>query len=119
LAKAAEVVHRAKMGYYPGVKATVEVRLGDLLRGAAGVVERLRREKYIDLLDYYGIDYVEGYGVLASANAVKVGGRTIEAKRIVIATGARPAVPTIKGLEEVKTLTRACLSLGSPPAWSS
>jgi len=54
LAKAAEVVHRAKMGYYPVVKATVEVRLGDLLRGAAGVVERLRREKYIDPLDYYG-----------------------------------------------------------------
>jgi len=115
LVKAAEVVHRAKMGYYPGVKATAEVRLGDLLRGAAGVVERLRREKYIDLLDYYGIDYVEGRGVLASANAVKVGGRTIEARRVVIATGARPAVPAIKGLEEVKYYTNESLfELGEP-----
>jgi pyruvate/2-oxoglutarate dehydrogenase complex dihydrolipoamide dehydrogenase (E3) component len=45
-----------------------------------------------------GIEVVQGKARLASRNTVAVGGRLIEGKDIVIATGARTSVPPIDGL---------------------
>lgn len=47
-----------------------------------------------------GIDVIEGNARLVSRNEVEVGARRLVAKDIVIATGARTAVPPIEGLEE-------------------
>ena len=47
-----------------------------------------------------GIDVIEGEAKLAGGGIVEVAGRTLEAKDIVIATGARTAVPPVEGLEE-------------------
>ena len=47
-----------------------------------------------------GIDVIEGQARLASRDAVEVNGRTLQAKDIVIATGARTAVPPVEGLQE-------------------
>ncbi len=53
-------------------------------------------KKFRDL----GIDVVEGAARLTSPSEVKVGARHLVAKDIVIATGARTAVPPIAGLAE-------------------
>lgn len=47
-----------------------------------------------------GIDVIEGNAGLASRDTVEVGGRTLTAKDIVIATGSRTAIPPIDGLAE-------------------
>src|ERR1051326_1122152 len=47
-----------------------------------------------------GIDVIEGNARFKSRDTVEVDGRELVAKDIVIATGARPAVPPIDGLEE-------------------
>lgn len=47
-----------------------------------------------------GIDVIEGAARLVSRNEVEVAGRRLQAKDIVIATGARTAVPPIEGLKE-------------------
>src|SRR5688572_15504435 len=47
-----------------------------------------------------GIDVIEGEAKLAGGGIVEVAGRRLEAKDIVIATGARTAVPPVEGLEE-------------------
>jgi pyruvate/2-oxoglutarate dehydrogenase complex dihydrolipoamide dehydrogenase (E3) component len=47
-----------------------------------------------------GIDVIEGSAMLAGAGVVEVAGRTLRAKDIVIATGARTAVPPVEGLQE-------------------
>ena len=54
-----------------------------------------------------GIDVIEGKARLAGRNAVEVNGRTLQAKDIVIATGARTAVPPIDGLQESGFLDHA------------
>lgn len=54
-----------------------------------------------------GIDVIEGEARLAARNAVEVNGRTLQAKDIVIATGARTAVPPIDGLQESGYLDHA------------
>jgi pyruvate/2-oxoglutarate dehydrogenase complex dihydrolipoamide dehydrogenase (E3) component len=47
-----------------------------------------------------GIDVIEGNAKLVSRNEVEVDGRRLVAKDIVLATGARTAVPPIEGLKE-------------------
>lgn len=47
-----------------------------------------------------GIDVIEGAAQLVSRSEVEVNGRRLHAKDIVIATGARTALPPIEGLKE-------------------
>ena len=69
------------------------------------LVERLRQTKYIDLLAEYGIDFRPGHARLTGPDAVEVDGEPVSAGAILIATGARPAVPPIPGLEAAGFLT--------------
>ena len=52
-----------------------------------------------------GIDVVHGAGNFRSPHAIDVDGRCITASRFVIATGSRPAVPGIDGLDSIPYLT--------------
>jgi pyruvate/2-oxoglutarate dehydrogenase complex dihydrolipoamide dehydrogenase (E3) component len=52
-----------------------------------------------------GIDVVEGSARFVSPHEIEVGDRRITARRFVIATGTRPAVPPIPGLEETGYFT--------------
>lgn len=47
-----------------------------------------------------GIDVIEGNARLVTRNTVAVGGRMLQAKDIVLATGARTAVPPVDGLTD-------------------
>ena len=58
-------------------------------------------ERYTDL----GVECVTGEADIVDKHTVKVGDRTITAKNIIIATGARPFVPPIEGLDKIDYLT--------------
>lgn len=58
-------------------------------------------ERYTDL----GVDCIQGSAKILSPYEVEVGGRVLTTKNIVVATGARPLVPPIPGLNEVPFLT--------------
>ena len=65
----------------------------------------LRQSKYADLLPAYNnISYLEGPARLAEGG-VAVNDALVQAERLIIATGARPAVPRIAGIEDVQYLT--------------
>jgi mercuric reductase len=82
----------------------------------AALVERLRQEKYIDLVDAYGFELCQGEARLLDPHTVEVDGEPISADAILIATGARPATPAIDGLEQAGYLTStAALELTEPP----
>jgi pyruvate/2-oxoglutarate dehydrogenase complex dihydrolipoamide dehydrogenase (E3) component/uncharacterized membrane protein YdjX (TVP38/TMEM64 family) len=57
--------------------------------------------RYTDL----GVDVIKGEARVVSPWAVEVDGRRLTARSIVVATGARPLVPAIAGLDEVEYLT--------------
>lgn len=69
------------------------------------LVEELRQAKYVDLLDVYGIQYREGHGNLIDGHTVAIDGDALTADAILLAVGARPAVPPIPGLAEAGYLT--------------
>jgi pyruvate/2-oxoglutarate dehydrogenase complex dihydrolipoamide dehydrogenase (E3) component len=54
---------------------------------------------------YYGAYVFHGHGEFASHNTITVNGRTLKFKKAVIATGGRPNVPAIPGLQDVKYYT--------------
>lgn len=59
----------------------------------------------VERFEEMGCEVIIGWAKLTGRNAVEVGGRTLTAPRIVIATGSGPAVPPIPGLEQVPYLT--------------
>src|SRR5690625_2191166 len=86
-----------------------EVDLASLVNQKDELVDELRNQKYIDLIDEYGIDLIKGEAKFVDENTVEVNGEQLSAKRFLIATGASPSIPTISGLEEVDYLTSTTL----------
>lgn len=107
LIRAAEAHHRANHHHFQGVESTSEVRdFRAIISQKDELVGRLRRAKYLDLLpDLDGVTVIEGRASFAGPDAVSVNGETIRADRVIIATGARPFIPDIPGLEATGYLT--------------
>ncbi|AQT69241.1 Mercuric reductase [Anaerohalosphaera lusitana] len=56
-----------------------------------------------------GIDFIEGSPEFLDAHKIKVGDRTITAKKFILCTGSHPFVPPIEGLADVDYLTNETL----------
>ncbi|MGP3698354.1 dihydrolipoyl dehydrogenase family protein [Rhodobacter sp. NSM] len=52
-----------------------------------------------------GVRVLRDWGRFVSPTELRVGARTVTARRFVIATGSRPVVPPIPGIDQVETLT--------------
>lgn len=102
-AKAAHELKRAEQLGFRNVSAEVDF---------AAVMERVQRvvsdvephdsvERYTGL----GVEVIEGEARITSPWSVQVNGQTLTSRAIVIATGARPLVPAIPGIELVDALT--------------
>lgn len=68
-------------------------------------VARVAATEDDDALRRQGIEVVRGRARFAAPHTVTVDGRRWRARQIVIATGAQPAVPPIRGLDNVPFLT--------------
>ena len=68
-------------------------------------VERIAATETADVLRSTGVNVIEGRARLATHDTVAVGDRRITAPRLVIATGSRPLIPPISGIEQIEVLT--------------
>lgn len=73
----------------------------EAFRRVRSVVEHIAATESAEVLASEGVEVVEGRAVIVGPGTVEVGGRTIEASGIVLATGSEPIVPAIEGLNEV------------------
>jgi len=110
LLRAGEINQLAKVNSFTGLQTSAgEVELAPLIKQKNELVSELQNQKYIDLIDEYGIDLIEGEAKFINENTVKVNGMNFSAKHFLIATGASPSLPLISGLEEVEYLTSTTL----------
>ncbi|MBK1670258.1 mercury(II) reductase [Rhodovibrio sodomensis] len=81
------------------------------------LVGDLRQTKYLDVLARYPeVSYIEGAARLLP-DGVLVDGTDVRADKIVLTTGARPALPDIPGIDDVPVLTStSALELSELPA---
>lgn len=105
LVEAAHHYHAARTGF-PGISACdPAVAWAEVLRQKQEVVSTLRQERYVDVLNAYpGITLHRGRAALLADGGVRLVERVLRAPRVIIATGARPAVPAIPGLDEARAL---------------
>ena len=108
LIRAVEVLHGARAAArFAGIAA--QAKLTDwrqTVHQKDALVTQLRQAKYADLLSAYdNITYHEGPARLAEGDISFVGDFRVDANKIIIATGARPAVPAIPGIEAIPYLT--------------
>jgi mercury(II) reductase len=91
---------------FGGIRA--EARVADwraVVEGKDALVAALRQAKYIDLLPAYNtVAYIEGRARLEDGGLV-VDGKPLTAGKIIIATGASPALPPIPDIAAVPYLT--------------
>jgi len=110
LLRAGEINHLAKINPFIGLQTSAgEVELAPLIKQKNELVSELRNQKYVDLIDEYGFDLIEGEASFVDENTIEVNGTKLSAKRFLIATGASPSIPSISGLNKVDYLTSTTL----------
>ncbi len=117
LLAAAEARQVSVEGRFPGIATSGgSTDMAALVAGKDDIVGRLRREKYVDLALDYGWEVRHGEARFIEGPALMVGGERIEADQFLIATGAKPWVPALPGLEDTGYLTStSALALSELP----
>ncbi len=108
LLRAAEVYHEAGHHPFAGIYTRAEgVDPEKVVAQKAELTAELRREKYADLVDFYGWELIYGQARFEGPDALSVNGRRLKARAYLVATGASPyeAVPPVPGLAESGYLT--------------
>jgi len=107
LIRAVEPLHQARAASrFDGVRATAEISAwSEVIRQKDQLVNALRQAKYEDVLQGYdAIAYHEGAARLV-LGGVEVGDVRLTTDKVIIATGSRPAIPAIAGIDTVPYLT--------------
>lgn len=90
-------------------KASVEFDFAEVMDRVQNVIKKVEPHDSIERYTELGVDIVEGEAKIISPWEVQVktaeGVKTLTTQSIVIAVGARPFVPPIPGLDQVKPLT--------------
>lgn len=107
LIRATESIHHAEAASrFEGISATARIQdWRAVVRHKDDLVATLRQTKYIDLLPNYNtVAYSEGRAGLVDG-CVAVNDKLVQAGKVIIATGASPALPPIPGFNSVPYLT--------------
>lgn len=118
LVRSAEVAHLARTAARYGIAVgRVRTDWPAVRRRVETVIDTIRGGDGDQNIRDAGIALFKGHARFRSPHEVEVGGETLRAERIVVATGARPVVPPIPGLRETGYLTNVeAVALATLPA---
>jgi pyruvate/2-oxoglutarate dehydrogenase complex dihydrolipoamide dehydrogenase (E3) component len=102
-ARVAALMRRAAEFGLPPAEPRVD--LGAVMDRVRSVVDSIQTHDDPERFRGYGVDVVFGEARFTGPREVRAGDRCITGRRFVIATGSRPAVPSIPGLAEAGYLT--------------
>ena len=110
--RAGEAIHGAQAAKrFPGLSGHAQVDdWQTLIQSKDDLVATMRQKKYADLLpEYPGVDYIDAGPAQLVKGGVTVGGRTLTAPKLIIATGGHPVLPTIDGIADIGALDSTSL----------
>ncbi len=106
LIRSAKVASLMRRGEEFGLPATnPEVDLGAVSARVQEIVDTTQEHDDPERFRGYGVDVRFGAARFTGPNEVEIKGERLYGRRFVIATGSRPAVPPVAGLEEAGYLT--------------
>lgn len=85
--------------------ASPRVDLAQVMERVAGVIRSIEPNDSPERFRSLGVDVILGQGRFTNQRTFEVNGRALTAKTFVIATGSRPAVPPIPGIDKTPYLT--------------
>jgi mercuric reductase len=110
LIEAARIIHESAHPRYPGLApAKMGIDFRTLVQQKDEVVHAYREKKYESLVGGR-ITIETGRVQFLDPHTVEVGGKRLAGEKILIATGSRPIVPDIEGLEQAPYLTSDLLT---------
>ena len=106
LIRTAKMVFDAGRGAEFGFAADpVKVDFAAVMARVAQVVKTVEPHDSVKRYQGLGVEVIQGSARVVSPYSVEVDGRLLTSRAIVIASGARPFVPPIEGLEQIDYLT--------------
>ena len=102
-ARIADYIKRAAEFGIDGAQG--QVNFSKVMERIQSVVKAIEPHDSVERYTSLGVECVAGEAMITSPWTVQVGERTITTRSIVLATGARPFVPPIPGLDQVDYLT--------------
>ncbi|MDX1736457.1 MAG: FAD-dependent oxidoreductase, partial [Halioglobus sp.] len=99
----ARYLHRAEEFGLAAVPVTVKFR--EVMERVQAAIKTIEPHDSVERFTSLGVTCVQGDARIVSPWEVEVNGERISARNIVIASGARPTVPAIDGIEELDYLT--------------
>ena len=85
--------------------ASVDFDFAAVMERVRNIIKKIEPHDSIERYQSLGVECITGEARITSPYTVAVNGRTLTTKNIVVATGARPFIPPIPGLDQVKVLT--------------
>jgi len=106
LLRSAKFISQTKQAEKYGCKnAKVEFDFKDVMQRVHKVIEDIEPHDSIERYTKLGVECIQGDAKLKGPWTVEVNGNQLSARNIIIATGARPFIPPIKGLESIEYYT--------------
>jgi len=106
LIASAKFLHQIKRAPEYGIKsASADFDFADLMRRVHSVIDTIAPHDSAERYASLGVEVIAGSARLTSPHSVSVNGRELRARAIIVATGGRPFIPPIDGLDQVDALT--------------
>jgi pyruvate/2-oxoglutarate dehydrogenase complex dihydrolipoamide dehydrogenase (E3) component len=106
LLKSAGLVAAARDSKKLGIrKMDVEFDFRDVMQRVHDVIATIAPHDSVERYEKLGVDCIAGEAKVVSPWEVEVDGRRLSARSLVIATGSKPVVPPIDGLDKIDFLT--------------
>lgn len=106
LIKAAKVNYQIKEAHQYGIDASEpQVNFSKVMKYVHESIKEIEPHDSIERYESLGVQCVKAQAQIVSPWEVKADGQTYTTKNIIIATGASPIVPPIKGLDKISYLT--------------
>lgn len=86
-------------------EANVDFDFAEVMERVHTIISKVEPHDSIERYTKLGVECVQGAAEIISPFEVQVNGRVLTTKSIIIATGARPFVPPIKGMDLITPLT--------------
>lgn len=106
LIRSAKFISQVKRAEQYGCKTIeIEFNFKDIMQRVHRVIKKIEPHDSVERYTKLGVECIQGDAILEDPWTVEVNGKTLTSKNIILATGAKPFVPTIPGLDNIEYYT--------------
>lgn len=106
LLHSARVAHTMRTAEQAGIEShSPQIDIGRVMQRVASVIKTIEPHDSPERFRGLGVEVLFGSGQFTNPQTFVLNGRTITAKNFVLATGSRPAIPPVEGLDAIPYLT--------------